>query len=394
MPKILLGVSASVSIYKSADLIRRLLEKNIQVQVIPTQVSKHFIGTKLWETISHESVLESLWARGGDNSHVDISKTANLLVIAPCTANVLAKCANGLADDLLTNIFATFTGQVIFVPAMHSQMWLNEINQNNVLKLRQAGHVVIEPESGSLTSGDVGIGRYPALETILDEIELNLVSSELLSGKKILITAGGSRESIDPVRYIGNRSSGKQGRALAQVALAHGAQVIYISTNADYIYNSKLTHIKVESADEMFDEVKKYIDSADVFLMAAAVADKKPKQQSIEKMHKQDFNNIELTPTQDIAKYVGEHKKSSAKLLLFAAETDENALNSATSKLDRKKGDFIYLNDVSHSAIFGSNNSSGILISKDGNHLQIPEQSKLNIAKILLTHLLGINEEF
>jgi phosphopantothenoylcysteine decarboxylase/phosphopantothenate--cysteine ligase len=387
--KVLLGVAASISAYKSCDLLRRLLDIDCDVFVIPTRSSLNFVGSATWEALSGNPVQVDLWAQNGHSPHVELARGASTLIIAPATANIIAKCAAGIADDLLTNTFLTMQAPVIFVPAMHSQMWLSDSNQSNVHTLRSRGFIVLEPESGALTSGDVGVGRYPEVSTIVDQCEAILKKSEKLAGKKLVITSGGTREAIDPVRYIGNRSSGKQGFELAKSALAHGAEVVLITTTPVQLHSPHLTIVNVESAAQMFEATKDQSD-VDAYLFAAAVADARPVTISDEKIHKDGLSEIVLTENVDIAASIGAVKPSHVKSLIFAAETGESGVESAHAKLLRKNGDLIFMNRVDGGAIFNSPDSAGVLISPNGDREVIAPTSKAKIANLLIERLFGI----
>lgn len=387
-PQILIGVSASVSAYKSTDLIRRLREGGANTQVIPTSASLNFVGSALWEALSGNAVHSELWSNVQHSPHIELARSADLLVIAPASANIIAKCSAGVADDLLTNIFLATNAPVIFVPAMHSQMWNSPSNQFNVELLRSRGFTVLEPGVGALTSGDSGIGRYPELSYILDEINFVLHQSEFLSGKKITITAGGTREAIDAVRYIGNRSSGKQGLALAKAALAYGAQVTLITTANTPFTHPRLSVKSVESAQEMLTAVQQS-EFADAYIFAAAVADAKPAITHQDKLHKEAYSHIDLIPTVDIAAKIGHEKNPETKILIFAAETGEAARESAHAKLLRKGANLIYMNRVDNGAVFGEENSQGVIIFESGESLEVTTRSKYQVAQLLLANLFG-----
>ncbi len=231
--EIVLGVGGSISAYKSCDLLRRLQEQGFLITVVPTRASLNFVGVATWEALSHRAVADDLWNNVQEVPHVALGKKADAVVIAPATADLIARIAQGRADDLLTNIVLTATCPIIIVPAMHTEMWLNEATKLNVKTLRSRGFIVIDPEVGKLTGEDVGAGRYPKSKVIVQATQDALKSKADYLGKKVLISAGGTREAIDPVRYIGNRSSGKQGYALAYAAAKRGAEVTLVAANAD-----------------------------------------------------------------------------------------------------------------------------------------------------------------
>ncbi len=248
--KLLLGVSGGISAYKSCDLLRRLQDHGFIVDVVPTAASLNFVGKSTWEALSGRKVITDLWSDVENVPHISMAKANDLIVIAPATADLIAKLASGRADDLLTNIVLASTAPKILIPAMHTEMWLNAATVANVEILRNRGFVVINPDEGRMTGSDVGVGRYPESERIINEIDKVIAQTADLIGKKILITAGGTREPIDPIRFIGNRSSGKQGFALAMAAASRGAQVHLVIANSDLPNIDGITTTEVETAEE------------------------------------------------------------------------------------------------------------------------------------------------
>lgn len=382
--EIILGVGGGVSAYKSAELLRRLQEHGLEITVVPTLNSLNFVGKVTWEALSGKPAQVDLWDRPDLVEHIHLAKSTQAIVIAPTTANLLAKLANGIADDLLTNIFISSTAPKILVPAMHTEMWLNPATLENVVKLRERGVLVIEPEVGRMTGTDEGIGRYPEISNLVSQITKYLEVNSDYSGKKIVVTAGGTREFLDPVRYIGNISSGKQGVAIAQAAISRGAQVVLIGANIDPVFGQNLTFISVTSASEMLSALINEVPGADLLLMAAAVADVKPEQKFDSKIKKPALKEIKLVANEDLlSKLSGEQLK--AKVIIgFAAETSKDPTDEAKRKLQEKRLDFIYANDVSGGAIFGSERTKGVLISKQGHTEEIPEMNKVTLAHLLL----------
>lgn len=363
--EVILGISAGISAYKSADLLRRLQELNFDVTVIPTQSSLNFVGSATWEALSGHPVQTNLWNNVYDVPHIKLAKKASLIIIAPTTADLLAKIANGLADDLLTNVVLAANAPLILVPAMHPEMWANAATQENVANLRSRGALVIEPDEGRMTGLDYGVGRYPTVEKIVSQVTKYLEISLPLAGVKVLITAGGTREAIDPVRYIGNRSSGKQGFAIAKAALAQGAEVTLVAANVNLPTPIGAIRIDVESALELHREVIKHFNVTDLLFMSAAVADVRPDKSSDQKIKKSNLKAIDLRANIDILADVSESKKKQI-IVAFAAETSGDMFEEAKRKLVTKKADLLYLNDVTDGAVFGSEQTSGWILDSSG----------------------------
>ena len=320
--------------------------------------------------------------------HVSLGTKADFLIIAPATADLIARIAAGRADDLLTNTVLTTLAPIILVPAMHPQMWQNQATVANVALLRSRGIYVLEPAVGRLTGDDIGIGRFPETSEIIAKfLEISQSNCDLL-GKKILITAGGTREAIDPVRYIGNRSSGKQGYALAFAAAKRGAIVELIAANSTIPDIEGITTIHVESADELDLVVRDRFPDADALLMCAAVADAKPNQYSDSKIKKSALSQIELTTNPDILANIAKKRRSNQVLLGFAAETDSDLLTFGKAKLLAKGVDFLYVNQVSQGAIFGSDLTSGYILDREGGAAKVEEVSKDTLSEILLDNVV------
>jgi len=388
--EIVLGVAGGISAYKSCELLRRLQDVGCQVTVVPTRASLNFVGVSTWEALSGRPVPVDLWNNVHQVPHIALAKKADLLVIAPATADLMAKVAAGIADDLLTNILLASDVPTIFVPAMHSEMWRNAATQANVLTLRARGYVILEPATGKLTSGDTGIGRYPELEVILASVAQALDIKTDLKGRSVLISAGGTREAIDPVRYIGNHSTGKQGYALAQAAMSRGATVTLVAANSALRDIEGVTTIHVRSAQEMLTALVANFEGADVLIMAAAVSDVRPASSRAKKIPKIDFTEIALLANPDITKELAASKRGQV-MVGFAAQTEENledALRIASAKLQDKELDFIYCNDVSGGAIFGSDLTSGVILDSAGRRTPVTMQSKLTLANKLFDLLL------
>ncbi len=384
--EIILGIGGGVSAYKSADLLRRLSDRGYLISVVPTQSSLNFVGTATWEALSGREVTADLWRNISSVPHISLAKKASAIIIAPTTANLLAKIASGVADDLLTNIVLASKVPLILVPAMHPEMWLNSATVANVQTLRSRGIVVIEPEVGRLTGSDVGQGRYPESSVIIDELERVLSSKADLLGKKVLVSAGGTREAIDAVRYIANASSGKQGYAVALAAAKRGAEVVLVAANSSLPDIEGITTHHVTSADEMLRKLEQEFPTSDVLVMSAAVADFKPKAQHEVKLDKSVFSAIEVIANPDILSTLAAARRQGQLIIGFAAQTGSDGVKMAQAKLVNKGIDAIYFNDVSGGAIFGSDMTEGLLISKDGQITTISPTSKDTLAAILLDY--------
>ena len=380
--EVILGVGGGISAYKSADLIRRLQDHGFLVTVIPTRSAQNFIGNATWAALSGRPVHDDLWGEVHSVPHIELAKKADAIVIAPTTADLLARLAAGRADDLLTNVVIASTAPIILVPAMHTEMWLNPATQANVELLRSRGVVVVAPDEGRMTGSDTGVGRYPDSAKIIDALNLTLDSKADLMGIKVLVTAGGTQEPIDPVRFIGNHSSGKQGYAVAYAAAMRGAIVTLIAANSAEASIEDVETIHVKTADEMHAEVMKAFPSTNIVIMSAAVADAKVLQVSGEKLEKASYSEISLEPTVDILKALGQMKAN--KILVgFAAQTGADGLAKAQDKYSAKNVDLLYVNDVSGGAIFGKEMTTGSIID-DG----VVIESVSDISKVTLAHKL------
>jgi len=390
--KLLLGVAGGISAYKSCDLLRRLQDEGFIVDVVPTAASLNFVGKATWEALSGRNVVTDLWSDVTNVPHISLAKESDLIVIAPATADLLAKLASGRADDLLTNIVLASTSPKILVPAMHPEMWSNAATVENVKVLKERGFYVVEPDEGRMTGSDFGVGRYPETAKIIETINKTIIQSADLSGKRILITAGGTREPIDPIRFIGNRSSGKQGFALAMAAASRGAQVHLVTANTDLPIIEGITTTAVETAEQMAAVLAVEFPHCDALIMSAAVADAKVLNYSDIKIKKESLGTVELDKNPDILKSLSQSKKLSQVIVGFAAETSSNALaleQSGFDKLSSKSLDIIYVNNVSGGAIFGSDKTEGLIIDKQKNVIKVPEISKDTLSDILLDQLVS-----
>lgn len=388
---VVVGVAGGIAAFKALEVIRKFAEAGHNVTVVPTLAALRFVGEASFAALSGNRVRTDIWADVEDVPHVEIGRQADLVVVVPATADLMAKVASGRADDLLTATLLTATCPILFAPAMHTEMWENPATLDNVKTLRGRGITVLEPASGRLTGPDTGKGRLPEPNEIYDVAELVLAGDlPKLQGKKILVTAGGTREAVDPVRFLGNSSSGKQGYAFAKVAAAAGAEVTLISANSNLPDPAGVDVLKVVSAAEMSEAVKAHFQAADVIVMAAAVADYRPAVVASAKIKKTSVLELELESTEDILKWLGENRVAGQKLIGFAAETGDDSnsdLNYASAKLTTKKVDALVLNNVTGGAVFGADTNTVKLLKSDGSVTELETASKLEIA-ITVYHLV------
>jgi phosphopantothenoylcysteine decarboxylase/phosphopantothenate--cysteine ligase len=319
--------------------------------------------------------------------HVTLARLADAIVIAPATADLIARIAQGRADDLLTNVILASDVPILIVPAMHPNMWFNSATQANIKTLRDRGFDVLEPVEGALTSGDVGKGRFPATHQIMERFTGHTLAPQDLTGKKVIVTAGGTREAIDPVRFIGNLSTGKQGIAIAEAAAQRGAQVTLIIANSELPAHADITRVDVQSVAQMRSALDSVFTNADILFMAAAISDARPANSADQKIKKRDLRSIELIENPDLLAALAANK-SQQFLVAFAAETENEGIEIAQEKMRRKGADLIYLNNVSGGAIFGSSHTSGSLIDETGVIESFTEISKENLAHSLINHVI------
>lgn len=387
---IILGVTGCIAAYKSAEIVRELKSLGADVWVAMTEEAEKLVTPLTFRTLSGNPVITDLFSEELSNipvPHVSLAQRADLMLIAPATANILAKTAQGIADDALTTMILAAKCPVIFAPAMNSAMWDNDATRDNVLKLKMRGYKFVGPESGLLACGDKGIGRLAAVHTIVEEAKKLLLPSQDLFGKKVLVTAGPTREAIDPVRYISNRSSGKMGYAIAGEAIKRGADVILISGPTSVDPPEGVELIRIETAEEMAEEVFKQFGGSDVVVMAAATADFRPKAAQNQKIKKSKKpSSIELEGTTDILKELGERKKGQI-LIGFALETDD-LIENAKKKLQEKNLDLILANDES---AFDSDFNKVTMITWDGKIENLPKMSKAEVANKILDKIKLFN---
>jgi len=384
--EVILGVGGGIAAYKSCDLLRRLQDIGYLVTVVPTPSSLNFVGAATWEALSGRAVTTEVFESVEEVRHVSLAKKADFIIIAPATADLIARIAAGRADDLLTNVILAADVPVLIVPAMHPNMWNDQATTANVRVLRERRFHVLDPEVGALTSGDVGQGRFPETVKILESFaQLTQVKSDYL-GKKVLVSAGGTREPIDPIRFIGNQSSGKQGYAVALQALRRGADVVLVSANASLPDIEGVKTIHVQTASEMHDVLHQEFAKCDLLVMSAAVADARPESMQGSKIKKDSLTSINLTENVDILKSLKEIKIKQV-VVAFAAETSHDA-SAAKSKMLAKGADILYLNDVSGGDIFNSETTFGEIFTIAGTSYKVAKTTKDTLAQELLDHAL------
>ena len=387
---IVLGVSGGIAAYKSVELCRRLVDAGAYVAPIMTEDAHRFIGPVTLSALASEPVHTSLWDDASPIPHTRLGQNADVIVVAPATARVIAAYAMGLSHDVLVATLIATRAPVVLCPAMHTEMWEHPSVQHNIEVLRSRGVIIVEPQSGRLAGGDIGTGRLADTDSIASAIDSVLASSHDLSGVSVLVTAGGTREPIDAVRVIANRSSGKQGYAIAENAARRGATVTLVST-VDRPTLASITVIPVETADEMLRAVTCHSDSSDVIVMSAAVADFRPVQRSDGKIKKADgVPEIVLEKTPDILAGLGARKREGQILVGFAAET-EDLIAHAQDKLVRKNLDLIVANDVSAPGVGFSHDTNAVTILGAGGVLQtVALTDKHHIASAVLDSVVEL----
>jgi phosphopantothenoylcysteine decarboxylase / phosphopantothenate---cysteine ligase len=398
---IVLGVTGGIAAYKACLLLRLLTEAGHDVRVVPTAAALEFVGAPTWAALSGHPVATSVWDDVHEVPHVRIGQQADLVIVAPATADLLARAAHGLANDLLTNVLLTARCPVLIAPAMHTEMWLHAATVANVATLRSRGVHVLDPARGRLTGADTGPGRLPEPEQIaqaalalLEPPEPpeppNAATRADLSGRRIVVSAGGTREPLDPVRYLGNRSSGRQGIALAEAAAARGAKVTLVAGALEVPLPDGVDVVSVGSALEMRDAMQAAAPSADVVMMAAAVADFRPAEVAEHKIKKaagvDDAPVIRLVRNPDILADLVTRRSPGQLVVGFAAETGDEAggvLEHARAKLARKGCDLLVLNDVSAGKVFGLARTEVVLLYPDGRQVPVPPGTKQVVAETI-----------
>lgn len=387
---VVIGVSGGIAVYKTLDVISRLRKLGVNVNVIMTKSATEFVTPLSFQSLSQNYVVCDMFEdpKTWDVEHVSLAKRADVFLIAPATANVIGKIANGIADDMLTTTVMATKAKVLIAPAMNTNMYENPILQRNINTLKELGYNFVEPESGRLACGDTGKGKLASSEIIVDEVVKLLSKEQDLKGKSIIVTAGPTVESIDPMRYITNRSTGKMGYSIAKEAIERGADVTLITgpTNLTPPQNLKKL-VKIESAKDMYEAVLENLDENDVVIKSAAVADYKPKNYSNKKIKKSDDDLIiELDRNKDIAQEIGKIKNN--KILVgFAAETND-LIENASLKIKKKNLDFIVANDLTkEGAGFGVDTNIVKIIDKEGNITEYPKMKKEEVANIILNKI-------
>ena len=387
--RIVLGVGGGIAAYKACLLLRRFTEGGHDVTVVPTASALHFVGAPTWAALSGRPVADDVWTRVEDVPHVRLGKQAELVVVAPATADLIAKAAHGLADDLLTNTLLTARCPVVLAPAMHTEMWLHPATVANVATLRERGVHILDPDSGRLTGADTGPGRLPEPEEIAS-YALGLVRpvTGSLAGRHVVVSAGGTREPIDPVRFIGNRSSGKQGYALAAVAAQRGARVTLVSANASLTVPDGVELVEVETTEQLQDAVAAAGKDADAIVMAAAPADYRSAAYTDHKIKKTGSGDdlvLQLVENPDIVKgLVAARGAATAPVIVsFAAETGDAAgsvMDHARAKFARKGSDLQVVNEVGPGVTFGQDEAAIHILSRDGGESSVGPADKVTLA--------------
>jgi len=388
---VVLGVSGGIAAYKACELLRRFSESGHEVRVVPTASALNFVGAATWAALSGRPVSTEVWEGVHEVPHVRIGQHADLLVIAPATADIMAKAAHGIADDLLTNTLLTARCPVVFAPAMHTEMWEHPATQENVATLRRRGAVVIEPAVGRLTGVDTGKGRFPDPDAIFELCRRVLArgadaGQADLAGRHLVVSAGGTREPLDPVRFLGNLSTGRQGYALAAVAAARGARVTLVAANTDLPDPAGVDLVRVGTAAELREAVLAAAADADAVVMAAAVADFRPAHYNHVKIKKVEGElpaPVELVRNADVLAEISQHRRAPGQVVVgFAAETDD-VLANGRAKLARKGCDLLVVNEVGGGLAFGSADNEAVILSREGSETAVPFGPKAALADLL-----------
>ncbi|MBZ5597884.1 MAG: bifunctional phosphopantothenoylcysteine decarboxylase/phosphopantothenate--cysteine ligase CoaBC [Acidobacteriia bacterium] len=395
--KVALGVSGGIAAYKAAEIVRLLQERGIRVQVIMTQAAQEFIRPLTFAALSGEKVITDMFGAAGSEPNIDsavehiaVAQAIDALLVAPATADVLAKFAHGIATDFLTTLYLATTAPIVVAPAMNVNMWNHVATQENLEVLRKRGVRIVEPGSGYLACGMMGPGRLAENETIVAAVMEALGASQELAGETVLITAGPTREKIDPVRYLTNRSSGRMGYALAEAALRRGARVLLVSgpTAIATPEAAEITH--VESAEEMRQAVLKLLPQATIVIKSAAVSDYRPKASANHKIKRSGPLTIDLEPTTDILAEVSRLKQSQI-IVGFAAET-QNVLENARKKLASKSLDAIVVNDVSREGVGFDSDRNAVTIITNEDVVEVPETTKWDVAQRVLDQIVHLRK--
>lgn len=395
--KIALGVSGGIAAYKAAEIVRLLQDRGIRVQVVMTRAAQEFVRPLTFAALSGEKVITDLFGSAAEQPNIDaavehiaVAQSIDALVVAPATADVLAKFAQGLATDFLTTLFLATTAPIVVAPAMNVNMWNHPATQANLEVLRKRGVRIVEPDSGYLACGMTGAGRLAENEAIVAATMEALGASQELAGETVLITAGPTREKIDPVRYLSNRSSGRMGYALAEAALRRGARVLLVSGPAALTAPGGAEVMPVESAEDMRQAVTRLLPQATIVIKTAAVSDYRPKKPASQKLKRSGPISLELEPTSDILSELGRNKGSRV-IIGFAAET-ENALENARKKLSAKSIDAIVVNDVSQEGIGFDSDRNAVTIITHEEVIEVPETTKWEVAQRVLDQVVKLRK--
>ena len=380
MARVVLGVSGGIAAYKAVEVLRLLTEAGHSVRVIPTRSALKFVGAATFEALSGEPVTADVFDDVHEVPHVRLGQTADLVVVAPATADLLARAAAGRADDLLAGTLLTARCPVVYAPAMHTEMWEHPATVANVALLRSRGAIVLDPDVGPLAKGDVGPGRLPAPEAIVSAALAALAGASRgadLAGRRVVVSAGGTREYLDPVRFLGNRSSGRQGYALARTAAARGAEVTLVAANVSLPDPAGVKVVRVVSAEDLRGAVVEAAADADCVVMAAAVADFRPASRSASKVKKTeaDPEPVALVRNPDVLAELAAAKRPGQVVVGFAAETDD-ALAHGREKLARKGCDLLVVNEVGEGIAFEVDDNAAVVLGGDGSETEIPHGSK------------------
>ena len=387
--RIVLGVGAGIAAYKVCELLRLLTEDGYRVRVVPTRDSLRFVGAATWAALSGEPVATSAFADIPNVPHVQLGQEADLVLIAPATADLLARAAAGRADDLLTSVLLVARCPVVFAPAMHTEMWEHPATSANVRTLRDRGCLVLEPASGRLTGADTGPGRLPEPDKLYQAAVRVLARGAAglapdLAGRRVVVSAGGTREELDPVRFLGNWSSGRQGYALARTAAARGAEVTLVSANVDLADPAGTKVERVTSARQLESAVLAAAAAADAVVMAAAVADYRPEARSDEKVKKAGAapEPLRLVENPDILRELAAHRRAGQVIVGFAAET-EDVLAHGRAKLAAKGCDLLVVNRVGRGLAFGTEDNEAVVLAADGSATTVPRAPKDVLADVV-----------
>ena len=384
--RVVLGVSGGIAAYKACELLRLLTESGHDVTVVPTPAALEFVGAATWAALSGKPVRTQVWDDVHEVPHVRLGQTADLVLVAPATADLLARATHGMADDLLTNVLLTARCPVVFAPAMHTEMWQHAATQANVATLRSRGLLVLEPAVGRLTGADSGPGRLPEAPEIF-EVACRVLARGVsglaadLSGRRVVVSAGGTREPLDPVRFLGNRSSGRQGYALASTAVARGAEVTIVAANVALPDPAGAKIVRVGTAEQLREAVLAEASHADAVVMAAAVADFRPATSSSSKIKKSSGRPapVELVENPDVLAELGRARRDGQVLVGFAAETND-PLEGGRAKLAAKGADFIVVNEVGEKVGFEAPDNAATILTADGRAIDVARGPKERVA--------------